>query len=118
MSNTQEKSKCCGYEAIQMSSGKIACAHCREFFVADNTESWIERFNEKIKDYIVKIQVGQYDENNVNIGFLPAEQIVKSFISSEREKVRQEIVEAVKKIPTGNHKRADMRDDVLKVINK
>lgn len=46
-----------------------------------------------------------------------AKKAIDKMVSLAVEQEKERIIEAVKNIPTGNHKRADMRDDVLKVIN-
>ena len=59
------------------------------------------------------------DENRA-LAICSREEIWKKIdrlISLAVEQEKERIIEAVKNIPTGNHKRADMRDDVLKVIN-
>ena len=56
-----------------------------------NTREWEDEFNEKMFNYIKIIEVGQYNENGVNIGFLPATQVIKDFIHQELQKAREEM---------------------------
>lgn len=40
-------------------------------------------FEEKYKDYIKDISIGQYDNNGVNVGFLKAKDVIKLHFTSK-----------------------------------
>ena len=67
----------------------------QEFIKAKESE-----FDEKYLSYIQEISIGQYDENGVNIGFLPSEKVIKNFLSQSlleyNEKIK-EMIESNKK---------------------
>ena len=56
-----------------------------------------EEFDEKYLSYIQEISIGQYDENGVNIGFLPSEKVIKNFISQSlleyNEKIKRDLLQ-------------------------
>ena len=69
-----------------------------------------EEFDEKYLSYIQEISIGQYDENGVNIGFLPSEKVIKNFLSQSileyNEKIK-EMCEEKKKIIKDNSQTDD-----------
>jgi hypothetical protein len=54
-----------------------------------------EEFEEKYGDFIKIISVGQYNEKDVNIGFLPAKQVIADYWLSILDKAIKDKLEAV-----------------------
>lgn len=68
-------------------------------------ETEIEKFEKEFSQYIRIVSVGQYDDKGVNIGFLSANELIKSFISqslthaltAQREEMLKQILDTAPK---------------------
>jgi len=81
----------------------------------------MERFDKELKSYIRDIEVGQYDNNGVNIGFKNSRDVVKDFISQALTNQATEIGKEMEKEITGEMYVGGglvRLDVVLSIINK
>jgi hypothetical protein len=60
-----------------------------------NIENWKTEFDEKIANYIRLVEVGQYNDEGKNIGFLPATEVIKSFIQKTLTNHSAHLVEKI-----------------------
>lgn len=88
----QEYSNCCG---SLMDNDQTMCPECLEPCEKETRDergmTWQTEFDEKLSRYIKNINVGQYDDAGVIIGFEKAKNIIKAFIQDLLDRKAEEI---------------------------
>ena len=86
---------------------------------------WAKEWESEWSGYIKTIEIGQYNEKGVNIGFIQAKELIKHFISSQIKRAEERAIERCKKIVnsetpqhfTREYRETDsMRDRIIKSI--
>ena len=64
----------------------------------DTQNDWEKRFEESYSRHIKTVSIGQYDKNGVNIGYLPAKDVIKDFIRNLLADARKEVGNGIEKM--------------------
>lgn len=116
MLNTQEKSKCCqlgGFDHPYGKNGKEYTGDLCNCFChknADSTESWEERLIQKVREIRALVEIED------------AQELFFKILKSEREKVRQEVIEKIKLWKKNNYftdptTNEEVADEILKNLS-
>ena len=82
-----------------------------------------ENWKEKFEDEFVKMPKDWRENHGWTVAYVDSRadklmSFIDELLKSQEHKLREELVEKIEKIPTGNHKRADMRDEILSIIKE